>query len=95
VAAKDDAERVTDGVGEDPEARLAFPWDTGGTQEEQFLLGLAGITHANVEVHLLGIRGVRPARRNPFGGSLKGQLPETGLQADDYPIADIFIDPHP
>ena len=34
VAAEDDAERVTDGVSEDPEARLAFPWDTDGTQEE-------------------------------------------------------------
>jgi hypothetical protein len=34
VAAEDDAERVTDGVSEDPEARLAFPRDAGGAQEE-------------------------------------------------------------
>lgn len=34
VATEDDAERVTDGVSEDTEARLTFTWDTGGTQEE-------------------------------------------------------------
>jgi hypothetical protein len=95
VATEDDAERVAGGVSEDPEARLTFTWDTGGTQGEQFLLGLAGITDANVEVQLLGICRVRPARRNPFGSPLKGQLPETGLQADDHPAIDIFIDPHP
>ena len=95
MAAEDDAERVTDRVGEDPEARLAFPWDAGGAQEEQFLLGLVGITHANVEVQLLGMGGVGPARRNPFGGSLKGQLPMAGLQADDHPVTDVFVDPHP
>jgi PPOX class probable F420-dependent enzyme len=35
-------------------------------------------------VQLLGIRRVRPARRNPFGGPLKGQLPQTGPQAGCY-----------
>jgi hypothetical protein len=74
VATEDDAERVTDGVGEDPEACLAFTRDTGGTQAEQFLLGLVGITHANIEVQLLGIRRVRPARR-------RHALPLIGIRA--------------
>jgi hypothetical protein len=34
VAAEDDAERVADGIGEDPEARLAFTRDAGGAQGE-------------------------------------------------------------
>ena len=51
---------MTDGVSEDPEARLTFAWDTSGTQGDQFLLGLIGITDADVEVQLLGMRRVRP-----------------------------------
>ena len=51
--------------------------------------------YREIEVQLLGIGGVRPARRNPFGSSLKGQLPETGLQADDHPAIGLFIDFHP
>ena len=86
---------MTDGVSEDPEARLTFTWDTSGTQGEQFLLGLVGIAHANVEVQLLGVRRVRPARRDPFGDPLEGQLPEAGLQTDDYPAIDAFVDSHP
>ncbi len=93
-AAEDDAERVPDGVCENAEARLTLTWDTGGAQGEQFLFGLVSITDADVEVQLLGIRRVRPARRDPFGGPLKGQLPQAGLQADDHPAIDIFVDPH-
>jgi hypothetical protein len=80
VAAEDDAERVTDGIGEDPEARLTLTWDTGGAQGEQFLHCLVGVAHANVEMQPLGIRRVRPARGNPFGHPLKGQLPKVGFQ---------------
>ncbi len=62
---------VTDRIGENPEARLTLAGDTGGTQGGQFLLSLAGIAHADVEVQLLRIGWVRPARRNPSGHSLK------------------------
>jgi hypothetical protein len=62
VAAEDDAERMTDGIGEDPAARLVLTSDPGGTQGEQFLLCVAGIAHANIEMRLLGIRLVRPVR---------------------------------
>jgi hypothetical protein len=85
VATEDDAERMTDGISEDPETRLTLTWDTSGTQGEQFLLCLVGIAHTNVEMQLLRIRRVRPARRNPFGHPLKGQLPKAGLQADNHP----------
>jgi hypothetical protein len=78
VAAEDDAEGVTGGVGEDPEARLTFTWLPVGTQREQLLLGLAGISYADVEMHLLGIRRVWPVRRNPFGDPLKASWRRPG-----------------
>jgi hypothetical protein len=62
--AEDHAEGVPDWVGEDPEACLASAGDADGTQGKQFLLGTVGIAHADVQVHLLGMRRVRPARRN-------------------------------
>jgi len=85
MATEDDAEWMTGGVSEDPKACLALTWDTSGTQGDQFLLGLVGITHANVEVQLLGIGRIWPARRNPSGDPLKGQLPEAGLHTDHHP----------
>jgi hypothetical protein len=53
---------MTDGIGEDPEARLTLASDASGAQGEQFLLCLVGITHTNVQMQLLRIRRVRPAR---------------------------------
>jgi hypothetical protein len=73
VSAKDDAERVTCGVGEDSESCLALARDAGSTQGEQFLLGLADVADADIEVQLLGIGGVRPAWWNPLGDLLKGK----------------------
>jgi len=74
VATEDDAEGMAGGVGEDPEARFAFTRDAGGAQGEQVPLRLAGIAHPDVQVHLLGVRRVRPARRNPAGSALESQL---------------------
>jgi len=84
-AAEDDAEGVADGVGEDPETRFAFTWDTGGTPCEQFPLGLVGIAHANVQVHLLGMRRVRPAWWNPVSNALESQLAHVRPGTDDHP----------
>ncbi len=67
MTAEDDAERVTGGVSEDPKARLTFTWDTSGAQGEQFLLGLIGITHADVEVQLLGMRRGQASAAEPIG----------------------------
>jgi len=72
--AENDAERVADGVGENPETRLAFTGDTGSAQSEQFLFGLVGVAHADVQVYLLWVGRVGPARRGPVGGALEGQL---------------------
>jgi hypothetical protein len=52
-------------VGKDPEARLALTRDADGTEGDQVALGLIGIIHTGVQVHLLGVVGVRPARRDP------------------------------
>lgn len=94
--AEDDAERMTDRIGENPEARLTLTSDASGAQGQQFLLCLAGIAHANIEMQLLRICGVGPARRNPFGDPLKGQLPQAGQRADNDPLpVDVFVDPHP
>ena len=78
VAAEDDAERMPGRVGEDPEARFAFTRDASGTQGEQVPLRLAGVAHTDVQVHLLGVRRVGPARRNPVGRALESKLPRPG-----------------
>jgi hypothetical protein len=83
------------GVGEDPEARFVSTRDTGGTQGEQVPLRLVGITDADVQVHLLRIRRVGPAWRNPAGSALEGQLPQARPGTDDHPAADVFVDAHP
>lgn len=46
-------------------------------------------------MQLLGIRRIRPARRNPVGRPLKGELPQSWLQADNHPPVDVLVDPHP
>ncbi len=45
-------EGVTGGISEDPEARLPVAVDPSGTQGKQFLLGLVGIAHPDVEMQL-------------------------------------------
>jgi hypothetical protein len=75
VATEDDAEGMAGRVGEDPETGFAFTRDAGCAQGEQVPLGLAGIADADVQVHLLGVRRVGPARRNPVGSVLESQLP--------------------
>jgi hypothetical protein len=57
VAADDDAEGGPTGVGEAPEASFAFTWGMGGAQGKQFVLGPAGVAHADAQVHLLGCAG--------------------------------------
>jgi len=93
--AEDDAERMTDRIGKDPEARLTPTSDTSSSQSQQFLLCPVGIAHPNIEMQLLRIGGVRPARGNPFGDPLKSQLPQARPRADNYPAVDVFVDPHP
>ena len=95
MVAEDDAEGIADGVGEDPESRFVFTQDTGGTQGEQVPLRLVGVADADVQVHLLGVRRVGPARRNPGGSALEGQLPQAGPGTNDHPAANVLIDAHP
>ncbi len=93
--AENDAEWVPGRVGEDPEAGLAFTVDTSGAQGEQFLLGPVGVAHADVKMHLLRMRRIRPARRNPVGDLLEGELPQAGPGTGNQPAAEVLVDPHP
>jgi hypothetical protein len=65
-------------IGEDPETRFAFTRDPSGAQGEQVPLRLAGIADTDVQVHLLGVRRVGPARRNPAGGALEASCRRPG-----------------
>jgi hypothetical protein len=94
VLAEHDAEWVTDGVGEDSKARLTLTVHARGAECEQLLLGLVGIADANVEVQLLRMGRVWPARRDPFVDLLESQLPQAGLSADDHPAVDVLVDLH-
>ncbi len=89
-----DAEWVTDRVGEDSEASLVLTVDTRGAEREQFLLSLVGVTDADIEVQLLRMGRVWPARRDPFTDPLDRQLPQAGLGADNHPAVDVFVDLH-
>ena len=51
---------------------------SGGAKGEEFMIGLIGIIHADVEMQLLGIRRIRPAWRDPVGDLLESQLAEAG-----------------
>ena len=79
VATEDDAEWVPGWVDEDPESCLRLTWRTSGAKRPEFLSGLIRVIHANVEMQLLGMRWIRPARRDPFGGPLESQLTKTRL----------------
>ena len=79
VATEDDAEWMPDGVNEDPEPCLRLTWRTSGAKRPELLLGLIRVIHANVEMQLLGMRWIRPARRDPFGDPLESQLSKTRL----------------
>ena len=79
MATEDDAEWVPDGVDEDPEPCFRLTWRTSGAKRPELLLGLIRVIHADVEMQLLGMGWIRPARRDPFGGPLEGQLTKTRL----------------
>ena len=66
-------------VDEDPEPCLRLTWRTSGAKRPELLLGLIRVIHANVEMQLLGMRWIRPARRDPFGDPLESQLTKTRL----------------
>ena len=63
-----------------------------GDQPGQGLRLLAGL---DIQMHLLRAGRFGPARRNPVGGALEGQLAQPRSETDDYPAVDIFVDPHP
>jgi hypothetical protein len=84
VATEDDAERVTGRVGEGPEARLAFSWNTGGFQGKDAYHALKGAirrrsgTGADVEVVLTRVESKPEVWTEP----LKDVLAEVGADRD-------------
>ena len=70
---------MPDGVDEDPEPCLRLTWRTSGAKRPELLLGLIRVIHADVEMQLLGMGWIGPARRDPFGGPLESQLTKTRL----------------
>jgi len=70
---------MPDGVDKDPEPCLRLIWRTSGAKRPELLLGLIRVIHADVEMQLLGMGWIRPARRDPFGGPLESQLTKTRL----------------
>lgn len=69
---------MTGGIGKDPEAGLPFALGTDCAQGEEIPLSLIRVAYPDVEVQLLRIRRVGPARRHPFGCPLEGQLTQAG-----------------
>ena len=66
-------------VDEDPEPCLRLTWRTSGAKRPELLPGLIRVINANVEMQLLGMRRIRPARRDPFGDPLESQLTKARL----------------
>jgi hypothetical protein len=95
VPTEDDTERMSHGIGENPEAGLPHSAHPSGAEGEKFALCLIGVGDPDVEVKLLRVGRVRPSRGDPFSRTLEGQLPEARFGTDDYPVADVLIDPHP
>lgn len=90
-SAEDQAERVTGGISEYPEALLMLGWEPPSAERQN--RGFSGIDVVNpyVEVELLRIPGVWPARGNPFRRALKRKLACAGLTTDDHPVTGVLV----
>ena len=56
---------MTDGIGEDPKAALAFRVVPAGAQRQHRLLGRVNVVNADVEMQLLRMLGIWPSWRHP------------------------------
>jgi hypothetical protein len=64
ASAEDEAERVADRVGEDPEALLASGRQAAGAERQDRLFRLVDVVHPDVQVQLLGVPRVGPPGRH-------------------------------
>lgn len=92
---EDEAERMADRVGEDPEAGLAFAREPACAEREDGAFGGVYVLDPDVQMQLLGVLRVRPSRRDPGRRTLKCQRAVTRLAADDHPVAAVLVDLHP
>ena len=92
--AEDEAERVTDGVEEDMEARFAGGGNSLGAEGEHGWFCYVDVVNPDVDVQLLRVVRVRPARRRPLGGALEREASVAGFGTDHDPRAvfDVLVD---
>lgn len=92
--AEDEAERVTDGVEEDMEACFAGGGNTRGAEGEHGWFCYVDVVNPDVDVYLLRVARVRPARRHPLGGALEGEASVAvfGTDDDPRPVFDVLVD---
>jgi hypothetical protein len=82
-------------IDEHAEARLPCRWDPSRTKRHNCAFGLVDILDTDIEVQLLRMVGVWPARRHPLGSSLERELARPGLDTDNDPVAKVMIYLHP
>jgi len=82
---------VTGGISEYPEALLMLGWEPPSTERQNCGFGGLDVVDPYVEVELLRITGVRPARGNPFRRALKRKLACAWLTTDDHPVAGVLV----
>jgi len=82
-------------IDEHAEARLPCRWDPSRTKRHNRAFGLVDILDTDIEVQLLWMVGVWPARRHPLGSSLERELARPGLDTDNDPVAKVMIYLHP
>jgi hypothetical protein len=78
-------------IDEHAEARLPCRWDPSRTKRHNRAFGLVDILDTDVEVQLLWMVGVWPARRHPLGRSLERELARSGFDPDHDPVAEVMI----
>src|SRR5260370_16143721 len=81
------------GLGRWPVVRGA--WAMAGRSASGSWFGYFGVVHADVEVQLLRVGRVGPARPDPFGHGAECQLPPAKVAAYVQPRTEKYLPPHP
>jgi hypothetical protein len=85
---------VANRVGEYAKAGLTLAGKSTGPERQYRALGRVDIVNPYVQVQLLRVLGIRPARRDPPRRTLERQLTRAGLQTDDYPVVAVLVNAH-
>src|SRR5262245_5954335 len=85
---------MPDRVGEHAKAGLSRRRQTTRAESHDGALRGVHIVDPDVEMELLGVLGIWPARRYPCPDALEGELTGAGLDADDDPVLVVLVDTH-